>query len=122
MGMFDYVNYSAKCQFCGHLLRNWQSKDHDCDLSQLEISQVTRFYDFCHKCQSWNEYLVIDQNKAISNHSRCHSCSQGTFYNKCNLPITCKTCQQSIVGCRHVGFCCNRCQEIHDLIPIEDNK
>lgn len=122
MGMFDYVRYSAKCQFCGEPSPIWQSKDSDCTMSSVDIHQITRFYDYCHRCGGWNEYEVITQNKitkVVSNHSRCKPCSNLNS-RRFSLPITCKVCKQNIVGCKHIQFCSNRCQDIDNLIPINE--
>jgi len=58
MGMFDYVNYSAKCSYCGVEITEWQSKDGPCALKMLEPKDVRTFYAYC-GCKVWNEYNVI---------------------------------------------------------------
>lgn len=60
MGMFDYVEYEAPCVKCGHLLRDFQSKSGECMMLTLKPKDLGkgRFYDFCPKCETWNEYEV----------------------------------------------------------------
>lgn len=55
MGMFDYVRYLAPCKKCGAEINEWQSKDADCVLETVEVSQVFRFYGSCPSCNEWNE-------------------------------------------------------------------
>lgn len=56
MGMFDYVNYEASCWRCGEVLKCWQSKDADCEMKTVEVSEVNSFYESCKACGAWNEF------------------------------------------------------------------
>lgn len=56
MGMFDSINFKMKCPGCGITLDTFQSKDGPCALSTLEYWEVSNFYDFCNKCDTWVEF------------------------------------------------------------------
>ena len=56
MGMFDYVNFKMPCPECGHEIRDFQSKDGECYMETLELSEVFRFYGSCDKCNLWVEF------------------------------------------------------------------
>lgn len=57
MGLFDYVKYEAPCWRCGKILRGWQSKDADCEMKEVEPSEVVNFYTDCRTCGAWNEFI-----------------------------------------------------------------
>jgi hypothetical protein len=59
MSMFDYVIYEAPCYSCGVTLKEFQSKDGPCLLSQLQPKEVRGFYTNCNNCGAWNEFKVI---------------------------------------------------------------
>ena len=56
MGMFDYVNFECDCPKCGERVTGFQSKDRDCELGRLEISEVDNFYTKCEGCHTWVEF------------------------------------------------------------------
>lgn len=58
MGMYDNVEYRAKCFKCGNMLTDWQSKDGECELATIKPHEVERFYTSCPECGFWNEYRV----------------------------------------------------------------
>tara|TARA_Y100000310_G_scaffold311233_1_gene357324 strand:- start:1400 stop:1660 length:261 start_codon:yes stop_codon:yes gene_type:complete len=58
MGMFDYVEYEAKCHYCDNILIDWQSKSSHCVLDVLKPYEVKNFYTNCSNCKQWNEYIV----------------------------------------------------------------
>lgn len=60
MGMFDYVKHEAPCYKCGNVLTEWQSKDGDCELATLDITQIDCFYEYCDNCKSWNQYRRVN--------------------------------------------------------------
>ena len=57
MGMFDYVNApDVDCPSCGKPITSWQSKDGDCFMETLEVSDVRNYYALCEKCKEWVEF------------------------------------------------------------------
>ena len=67
MGMFDIVQYKAKCWRCGEELTDFQTKDGCCTLSDLTPKMIPggRFYTGCIKCNAWNEFDVIAKKVEI---------------------------------------------------------
>ena len=65
MGMFDYVKYKCPCPYCEHPLEEFQSKDADCFLEEVEVSEVRRFYTSCPSCKEWVEFKVIPTGYTI---------------------------------------------------------
>jgi outer membrane lipopolysaccharide assembly protein LptE/RlpB len=58
MGMYDYVDAPPlACPECGQMISGWQSKDADCNLDRISISQVQEFYALC-QCGVWAEYRL----------------------------------------------------------------
>jgi len=59
MGMFDIVEYTAKCKKCGAELEDgFQSKSGDCVLAHVEPKDVSDFYGWCFACKSMNYFKV----------------------------------------------------------------
>ncbi len=58
MGMYDYVEYEAKCKKCGEPLEGFQSKDAECLLETVLPKDVKDFYTTCEACGQWNEFKV----------------------------------------------------------------
>lgn len=66
MGMFDTVKFEAPCINCGATLKNFQSKDGDCELQTLSVKELlaqadgdaVEFYDYCDKCRYFNRYTA----------------------------------------------------------------
>jgi len=56
MGMFDYVNFECICPTCKKNVTDFQSKDGECNLSQLETHEVSNYYSICEFCKTWIEY------------------------------------------------------------------
>ena len=62
MGMFAYVNHTAPCQQCGHVLTEFQTKHlDDLFMQTVEAEAVVGgvFYTSCDKCGIWNEWRVV---------------------------------------------------------------
>lgn len=60
MGMYDFVRVPAalcKCSSCGGTLKNWQSKDRECQLGEVQWWEVDNFYTHCDNCGNWVEYF-----------------------------------------------------------------
>lgn len=54
MGLFDYVKHEEPCTKCGAPLRNWQTKDAECYLNELDPEDVPiggTYYAFCDNCR-----------------------------------------------------------------------
>jgi len=58
MGMFDHINYEAKCENCGAELKHFQSKDGPCELKHLPPDAVDYFYTSCDECKTWHDFKV----------------------------------------------------------------
>jgi hypothetical protein len=58
MGTFDWVNFKVPCPKCGREVENFQSKDGDCLLSNLEFWQVDNFYSYCDNCEATINYTL----------------------------------------------------------------
>ena len=69
MGMFDYVKAEMPCMKCKHPLTGWQTKDTEPQwLKTILLENVLKiegatFYTICLKCDAWNEYLVLADEK-----------------------------------------------------------
>lgn len=50
MGMFDYVDFEMSCPDCGALLKDWQSKDRECNLEILPVTTVEHLMTSCDTC------------------------------------------------------------------------
>ena len=57
MGMFDDVNFKAKCPTCGANMSGFQSKDGYCVMETIEPDTVNSFYSNCRKCKTWVEFI-----------------------------------------------------------------
>ena len=57
MGLFDSVNYKAKCPNCGANIDTWQTKEGACILELLEPWEVKYFHGSC-ECGAWIEARV----------------------------------------------------------------
>ena len=55
MGIFDNVRHEMECPNCGRLVDDFQTKDDDCVLLNLEFWEVDNFYTFC-TCGVWIEF------------------------------------------------------------------
>lgn len=60
MGMFDYVDAPDQTCSCGATVKDWQSKDGDCQLELLPADAVSNYYTFCEGCGAWWEFNRID--------------------------------------------------------------
>ena len=60
MGTYDNINLEIKCPLCGYKLKNFQSKNKDCDMSTLEFWQVNEFHTICDNCDSFIKYTLKD--------------------------------------------------------------
>jgi transcription elongation factor Elf1 len=56
MGMFDCVDYAMKCPVCGVMLDDFQTKDTQCSLESVSLSEVNYFYTSCGNCGTWVEF------------------------------------------------------------------
>jgi uncharacterized protein (UPF0212 family) len=65
MGMFDYVEYEAKCPKCGASITDWQSKDGDCLMDVLTPKDVRYFYTSCPVCGVWIDAFVQPPKEII---------------------------------------------------------
>lgn len=63
MGMFDCIDFKIKCPTCGKMVEGFQSKDNDCSLDLLQISDVNNFYSSCDNCETWIEFNHIRGHK-----------------------------------------------------------
>lgn len=63
MGMFSYVTLEMPCPYCGHVLKEFQSKD-GIAMKNNEPWTLQNFYTSCPKCRKWVEY--IRKGSAIS--------------------------------------------------------
>ena len=68
MGMFDYVEYEVDCVHCGAKVTGFQSKDGECSLVTLKVSEVRRFYSSCAVCGAWVdcEYVQPEAGKVVT--------------------------------------------------------
>lgn len=53
---YDFVDYKCKCPMCGEKLVGFRSKDRDCDLELISVSEVNNFYDECLDCETWLKF------------------------------------------------------------------
>ena len=58
--MYDNVDHECICPVCKSKVSGFQSKDGDCVLDALKVSQVANFYSSCHKCGCWIEFNRIE--------------------------------------------------------------
>lgn len=56
MGLFSYVKLEMNCPFCGHLLKEFQSKD-GILMEENEPWTLNNFYTSCENCKKWVEYI-----------------------------------------------------------------
>lgn len=58
MGMFDEVKLEKpiKCPGCGIETSEFQTKDLDCCLEQVDFRRVENFYHLCQNCKCWIEF------------------------------------------------------------------
>ncbi len=59
MGMFDYIEHETDCESCGEALMDFQSKDSECLLKELEPKEVNSFYSWCNNCNKMKYFQVI---------------------------------------------------------------
>lgn len=64
MGMFDHVKYECSCPVCHNKVSDFQSKDGECLLDELEPFQVDYFYGTCGKCGCRLEFEVEKKRNA----------------------------------------------------------
>lgn len=82
MGMFDYVKYEAPCWKCGKPLKDWQTKDTECYMQEVNPEDCRRFYTACGACNAWNEYdvkptaFVIVPHDKRNDTERCPTCNR----------------------------------------------
>lgn len=62
MGMYDTVDYQDTCS-CGLKLHDFQTKENDCMMSLLDVTEVNGFYVSC-RCGNWFDYEVRHYNSA----------------------------------------------------------
>lgn len=84
MGLYNYVNYPAKCRKCGKEINDWQTKDdkiHDLALIPVPVEDVDEFHDSCFCCGAWNEFQRIDGELFLINcdleemqYNQCKEC------------------------------------------------
>jgi hypothetical protein len=65
MGSFNWVNVEVTCPKCGHSVKNFQSKDFDCDFSTVDPQQVSNLYASCPNCNYWIEFTRVVPYKPI---------------------------------------------------------
>ena len=66
MGMYDTViGITRDCEKCGEPLKDWQSKDGECDLKELNYWEVDNFYTSCDVCDTWHEYILKNKRSYI---------------------------------------------------------
>lgn len=53
MGMFDNVNYEARCPKCKTMLNDWQTKNTQCHCDLVEPWEAEYFYTSCPNCDAW---------------------------------------------------------------------
>ena len=53
MGMFDNINYETTCPICDNKVSDFQSKDNECCMLNLNPEDVDYFYSSCGKCGCW---------------------------------------------------------------------
>jgi NMD protein affecting ribosome stability and mRNA decay len=58
MEMFDWVKFRVPCPKCGREVENFQSKDGDCLLEELDFWQVDNFYSYCDNCEATINYTL----------------------------------------------------------------
>lgn len=56
MSNFDWINYNCECPNCESKISNFQTKDGDCNLEEINIIRVDNFYTYCGKCDTWVEF------------------------------------------------------------------
>jgi hypothetical protein len=56
MGLFSYVKLELPCPYCGHTLKEFQSKD-GILMTENEPWTLRNFYSSCDKCRNWVEYV-----------------------------------------------------------------
>lgn len=56
MGMYDEIKYEMNCPTCGKIVKNFQSKDRNCLLENLDYWEVNCFYTSCYWCNTWIEF------------------------------------------------------------------
>ena len=61
--MSDIVAVSMKCPQCGHIIKDFQSKDGLCTSSTLYYSEVDNFYTDCLHCGSWIDFHYTGDKK-----------------------------------------------------------
>ena len=61
MSMFDYVNGEFKCPKCGKIIKDFQTKEHDCTLSTIDFRLVDYFYSKCWNCNAWINATLNDE-------------------------------------------------------------
>ena len=60
MGMFDYVKYGCICPVCKNKVDGFQSKDGECALDLVSVSDVDNFYTHC-QCGVWIEFNRVNK-------------------------------------------------------------
>lgn len=61
MGLFDTVKYSMNCPCCGETIPDFQTKDNDPCLLEVEPWTVTNFYSGCPHCSAWIEFNLREE-------------------------------------------------------------
>ena len=58
MGMFDYVVGvpETKCQKCGNILGDWQSKDGPRKMIKVHFTRICEFHTICSSCGEWHQF------------------------------------------------------------------
>ena len=55
MGMFNWVKFKMKCPHCGKSVANFQTKDGDSSMTEVDWWTVSNFYTSC-ECGLWIEF------------------------------------------------------------------
>ena len=74
MGMFDWIEFKIPCPNCGTEVKDFQSKDGNCELQRLTVKELVqqsygnaKFYTNCPniKCNMWIEFCAYDDGIRI---------------------------------------------------------
>ena len=58
MGMFDIIKFKMKCTRCKKDMGEFQSKDGNGLMVELEFFEVNNFYASCEYCSTWVEFTL----------------------------------------------------------------
>jgi C4-type Zn-finger protein len=63
MGLYNYVNFETTCPVCQAMIKQFQTKEGECNMDMVDFNQVNNFYAICPNCQTFVEFYYSPENK-----------------------------------------------------------